>query len=60
MARSKVAFKILQTERAGHAQLHVQNLDLTSINGIVSVSGDGLFHEIVNGLMSRADWESLK
>lgn len=29
-------------------------------DGIVSVSGDGLFHEIVNGLMSRSDWEEIK
>jgi sphingosine kinase len=29
-------------------------------DGIVSVSGDGLFHEIVNGLMSRSDWEVIE
>lgn len=25
-------------------------------DGIISVSGDGLLHEIVNGLMRRDDW----
>lgn len=30
--------------------------DLKNYRGIVVVSGDGLIHEIINGIMSRADW----
>ncbi len=29
-------------------------------DGIVSVSGDGLLHEIVNGLLKRKDWDQIK
>lgn len=60
MADSKVTYEILQTEKAGHAKHHLQNLDFSDFDGVVSVSGDGLFHEIVNGLMGRTDWEHLK
>ena len=38
----------------------MQKIDFCHLDGVVSVSGDGLFHEIVNGLMGRADWEQLK
>jgi diacylglycerol kinase family enzyme len=27
---------------------------------IVTVSGDGLAHEVINGLMMRDDWETFK
>jgi len=33
---------------------------LGTFDGIVSVSGDGLLHEIINGLMIRDDWETFK
>jgi sphingosine kinase len=32
-----------------------RNLDLSLFHGIVSISGDGLLHEIYNGLRDRAD-----
>lgn len=35
-------------------------MDAESVDGIVSVSGDGLLHEIINGLMSRSDFDRLK
>lgn len=38
----------------------MQDLDVSKYDGLVSVSGDGLFHEIVNGLMSRGDWDAIK
>lgn len=31
------------------------NLDL--FRGIIVISGDGLVHEVINGLLSRKDWE---
>jgi diacylglycerol kinase family enzyme len=34
--------------------------DLTKYNGIIAVSGDGLVHEIINGLFTRPDWEAVK
>jgi len=38
----------------------MQKLEIDQFDGVVSVSGDGLFHEIVNGLMGRADWQKIK
>ena len=60
MSESRVAVKILETESAGHAKQQMQKLEIDQFDGVVSVSGDGLFHEIVNGLMGRADWEEIK
>jgi hypothetical protein len=34
-------------------------MDFTGIDGIVTVSGDGLFYEVLNGIMSRPDWENV-
>lgn len=31
-------------------------LDLKKYYGIITVSGDGLIHEVFNGLMKRHDW----
>ncbi len=44
------------TERAGHAYDMVNHeLQPGDYDGIVTVSGDGLIHEVVNGLYRRAD-----
>jgi sphingosine kinase len=47
------------TERAGHA-FDIVNSELKpgDYDSIISVSGDGLIHEIVNGLCTRPDWTS--
>ena len=48
--------KITMTERAGHASDIVsQELKPGDYDGIVTVSGDGLIHEVVNGLYRRKD-----
>lgn len=38
----------------------MKDLNPNEFDGIVFVSGDGLLHEIVNGLMKRPDWQKLK
>ncbi|UJR22366.1 hypothetical protein I4U23_025428 [Adineta vaga] len=54
-------YQIVVTEYAGHARDYVQSLDLNEWSGIVVASGDGLVYEVINGLMSRNDWqEALK
>ena len=49
--------KILKIERKNFALEYVKTVDLEKYRGIVSVSGDGLIFEIINGLMSREDWQ---
>lgn len=45
------------TSRAGQVSDEIKTLDLSSLDGIIIVSGDGLVFELINGLMSRRDWE---
>ena len=48
-------------EYAGHARDFVQTVDLNELTGIIVASGDGLVYEVINGLLSRNDWqEALK
>ncbi|KAF0889102.1 hypothetical protein E2562_021152 [Oryza meyeriana var. granulata] len=53
--RAKVKTKVIVTERAGHAYDTLASLsdkDLKKYDGVVAVGGDGLFNEILNGLLS--------
>jgi sphingosine kinase len=55
----ELTFDIL--EYAGYARDYVQRLELSEWSGIVVASGDGLVYEVINGLLSRNDWqEALK
>ncbi|KAJ2818555.1 Sphingosine kinase 1, partial [Coemansia erecta] len=48
------------TKSQGHAAEYVKTEDLSKFTSIVAVSGDGLLHEILNGLLTRPDWPSLR
>ncbi|KAJ2203988.1 hypothetical protein IW143_005652, partial [Coemansia sp. RSA 520] len=48
------------TESQGYAGDFVKTQDLSMYTSIVSVSGDGLLHEVLNGLLARPDWPSLR
>lgn len=48
--------KVIMTERAGHAYDIVHSeIKPGDFDGIITVSGDGLIHEVVNGLYRRRD-----
>eukprot|EP01124_Arcella_intermedia_P035153 TRINITY_DN8883_c0_g1_i1.p1 TRINITY_DN8883_c0_g1~~TRINITY_DN8883_c0_g1_i1.p1 ORF type:complete len:505 (-),score=111.74 TRINITY_DN8883_c0_g1_i1:13-1527(-) len=53
---AEVAYEVVFTERAGHAQAHVQGVRAGEYGGCVCVSGDGLLFEVVNGIMARPDY----
>jgi sphingosine kinase len=53
LAGSRIEYTVLETERRNHAFDYVQKMEIGIFDGIVSVSGDGLLHEIVNGLLLR-------
>lgn len=52
-----IPYKMEHTEYRDHAKELVQNLNSDLIRSIFTVSGDGLFHEVINGILSRPDWE---
>ncbi|XP_025715625.1 sphingosine kinase 1 isoform X3 [Callorhinus ursinus] len=50
--------EVLDPERRNHARELVQVEELGRWDALVVMSGDGLMHEVVNGLMERPDWET--
>ena len=60
------SYTVLQTTHANHAMEVAAGMDFTASlanpsppTDLVCISGDGLVHEVVNGLMGRRDWESV-
>ncbi|XP_023324996.1 sphingosine kinase 2 isoform X2 [Eurytemora carolleeae] len=51
-------FKLLLTTKPNHAREVIAHQDLSEWGAIVAVSGDGLIHEMINGLFERKDWSS--
>lgn len=58
LEEAEVSFKLTLTERQNHARELVCAEELSHWDALVVMSGDGLMHEVVNGLMSRPDWET--
>ena len=56
---SSLPFELLETAHAKHATAIAHNLDISKYSAIVCVSGDGVFHEIINGLFTRKDWKNV-
>ncbi|MEC4894070.1 MAG: diacylglycerol kinase family protein [Oscillatoria sp. PMC 1051.18] len=57
-AKSNLSYTLSETKEIGDAKLQAKMLDISQIDGLVVVGGDGTIHEVVNGLMSRDDWET--
>ncbi|XP_022665451.1 sphingosine kinase 2-like isoform X5 [Varroa destructor] len=55
LSEADISYLMLVTERFNHAREFVRNLELNQWSGIIIVSGDGLLHEVYNGLMERPD-----
>ncbi|KAF7148054.1 hypothetical protein RHSIM_Rhsim03G0162800 [Rhododendron simsii] len=54
-SRAKIKTKVMVTQRAGQAfdvMSSITNEDLNVYDGVIAVGGDGLFNEILNGLLS--------
>lgn len=52
-ADSGIEVELLQTKHSGHAHSYITQSDLSSFHAVVSVGGDGLLNEIVNGLRGK-------
>lgn len=55
MAEADIEHTLVTTEHQNHALEIVRDLNIEEYTGVAVVSGDGLFHEVVNGLMQRTD-----
>ncbi|XP_045159814.2 ceramide kinase-like isoform X2 [Mercenaria mercenaria] len=55
---SGIYTEVIVTERAGQPKELLATYDLSLIHGIVSVGGDGMFSECVNGLLGRLQCDS--
>ena len=55
LSKFYIDFEEKETEFAGYAKDLMMNGDLSMYTGVVTVSGDGLIHEVINGLMLRKD-----
>uniref|UniRef100_A0A8C4SDB2 Ceramide kinase-like n=1 Tax=Erpetoichthys calabaricus TaxID=27687 RepID=A0A8C4SDB2_ERPCA len=49
---------VLETERANQARDYILQKDLSSFDGVVCVGGDGMFSELMHGLIGRSQREA--
>ena len=47
------------TERSGHAEEMCRTMDLSGIDVLAIIGGDGTIHECINGLMQREDQDQV-
>ncbi|KAK3592499.1 hypothetical protein CHS0354_026620 [Potamilus streckersoni] len=56
---AEIHVDVIVTERANHARDTVQSgYDLRTVDGLVCVGGDGIFTELLNGLLTRTNTEA--
>ncbi|MBN2807327.1 MAG: diacylglycerol kinase family lipid kinase [Prolixibacteraceae bacterium] len=53
--KGNLALEILATEYAGHGRELANTLPFEGYDGLCVIGGDGTMHEIINGMMKRAD-----
>ncbi|XP_030064057.1 sphingosine kinase 1 [Microcaecilia unicolor] len=58
LTEADIGFNLVVTERQNQARELVKDEDLSRWDAVVTVSGDGLLYEVINGLMERSDWQS--
>uniref|UniRef100_A0A8C2CFE6 Ceramide kinase n=1 Tax=Cyprinus carpio TaxID=7962 RepID=A0A8C2CFE6_CYPCA len=58
-SRASISTDVIVTEHANHARDHLKmEADLKKYDGVVCVGGDGMFSEIMHGLVSRTQQEA--
>ncbi|XP_037936035.1 sphingosine kinase 2 [Teleopsis dalmanni] len=56
---AEIPYDLYITKNSKYAVDFVRMRNISQWCGIVAVGGDGLLHEIINGLLQRSDWNSL-
>ncbi|TPX37066.1 hypothetical protein SmJEL517_g01117 [Synchytrium microbalum] len=54
---AEVPYEARFTEKAEHATDITSKMSLEAYSGVISIGGDGTFHEVLNGLLLRPDWQ---
>jgi len=55
LSQANIGHSLIETEYRGHAAELGQTHDISKYNAVITISGDGLFHELLNGLLKRTD-----
>ena len=50
--------EVVVTTHAGHAREVAHTLDVAAYSAVATVGGDGILNEVLNGLLTRADWRA--
>ncbi|XP_066472102.1 sphingosine kinase 1 [Tiliqua scincoides] len=58
LGEANITFTVFVTEKHHHAWELVRQEDMSRWDALVAMAGDGLLHEVINGLMERPDWAS--
>nr|XP_056718303.1 sphingosine kinase 1 [Euleptes europaea] len=58
LTEANIAFSMFITEKRNHAWELVREENLSRWDALVTLAGDGLLYEVINGLMERPDWET--
>ena len=59
MIEANIKHKLIKTTHRGHAIEIGKSENLDDFDAAISISGDGLFHEMINGLLTREDGKSV-
>ncbi len=54
-AAAGIELDVRVTQRPGHAREIARTLELTGVDGLCSIGGDGTVHEVADGLMQRGE-----
>ncbi|KAJ3414325.1 hypothetical protein HDV05_006693 [Chytridiales sp. JEL 0842] len=52
--------ELLETTHKGHAEEIGRSVDPFKYSAAVTISGDGVFHEVIHGMMTRRDWRAAR
>lgn len=55
LEQASVNHDLVVTERANHAREYMESVDIERYDGVICMSGDGLIHEILQGIRNRPD-----
>jgi diacylglycerol kinase family enzyme len=53
--KENIPFELKKTEKRNDTYYFAKTLDLSKYSMLVAAGGDGSYHEVVNGMLARAD-----